>query len=106
VNEFMAGDEYTIADMAIWPWYGTLMQGNVYNDAATYLDTGIWTDQIAERPAVKRGPGPRWSLPRAARSPRRQRFRVADPGQDRGAGLSDVRLPRQEADDRSSNELE
>jgi GST-like protein len=56
----MAGDEYSIADMAIWPWYGTLMQGNVYNDAATYLDTGIytnlkrWTDQIAERPA-KRG---------------------------------------------------
>jgi GST-like protein len=47
--------------MAIWPWYGTLMQGKVYNDAATYLDTGIytnlkrWTDQIAERPAVKRG---------------------------------------------------
>jgi GST-like protein len=60
-NEFMAGAEYSIADMAIWPWYGTLMQGKVYNDAATYLDTGIytnlkrWTDQIAERPAVKRG---------------------------------------------------
>jgi GST-like protein len=60
-NEFMAGAKYSIADMAIWPWYGTLMQGKVYNDAATYLDTGIytnlkrWTDQIAERPAVKRG---------------------------------------------------
>ena len=60
-NEYMAGSEYSIADMAIWPWYGTLMQGNVYNDAADYLDTGIytnlkrWTDQIAARPAVKRG---------------------------------------------------
>jgi hypothetical protein len=48
--------------MAIWPWYGTLMQGNVYNDAATYLDTGIytnlkrWTDQIGERPAVPARP--------------------------------------------------
>jgi len=60
-NAFIAGDEYTIADMAIWPWYGTLMQGKVYNDAATYLETGSytnlkrWTDQIAARPAVKRG---------------------------------------------------
>ena len=60
-NEYMAGSEYSIADMAIWPWYGTLMQGKVYNDAATYLDTGIytnlkrWTDQLAERPGVKRG---------------------------------------------------
>jgi GST-like protein len=42
-NEFIAGDEYTIADMLIFPWYGTLMQGNVYNDAATYLDTVIYT---------------------------------------------------------------
>jgi glutathione S-transferase len=99
-NEFMAGAEYSIADMAIWPWYGTLMQGKVYNDAATYLDTGIytnlkrWTDQIAERPGGQARPHgqPRlWRAFRAAaRTPRRQRFRVADPGQDRGAGLSDV----------------
>lgn len=60
-NEFMAGDEYSIADMAIWPWYGVLTQGTIYGDAATYLDTESytnlirWTKQIAERPAVKRG---------------------------------------------------
>ena len=60
-NEFMAGSEYTIADMAIWPWYGTFMQGKVYNDAASYLEADSytnlkrWTDLIAARPAVKRG---------------------------------------------------
>jgi hypothetical protein len=85
-NEFMAGAKYSIADMAIWPWYGTLMQGKVYNDAATYLDTGIytnlkrWTDQIAERPAVKRGRMVNKRLWRAfraaARAPRRLDFEL------------------------------
>ena len=60
-NEFMAGSEYSIADMAIWPWYGVVAQGKVYNDAGTYLDVDSyqnvqrWTAQIADRPAVKRG---------------------------------------------------
>ena len=59
-NEYMAGDEYSIADMAIWPWYGALLQGAVY-DAAEFLDVTSyknaqrWTKQIAERPAVQRG---------------------------------------------------
>jgi len=59
-NEYMAGVDYTIADMAIWPWYGVLAQGKLY-DAAEFLDVGSykhlqrWTQQIAERPAVKRG---------------------------------------------------
>jgi len=59
-NHFMAGDEYSIADMAIWPWYGALVAGRVY-DAAEFLDTksykhvNRWTDEIGERPAVKRG---------------------------------------------------
>lgn len=59
-NEYFAGDEYTIADMAIWPWYGALVKGLVY-DAAEFLQvheyTNVirWTDQIAQRPAVKRG---------------------------------------------------
>ena len=59
-NEYMCGGEYTIADMAIWPWYGALVKGLVY-DAATFLQTHEythvvrWTDQIAARPAVKRG---------------------------------------------------
>ena len=59
-NEFMAGDEYTIADMAIWPWYGALASGVVY-DAGEFLqvheyeNVQRWTQQIADRPAVKRG---------------------------------------------------
>jgi GST-like protein len=56
----MAGDAYSIADMAIWPWYGALVKGKVY-DAAEFLDVKSyahvlrWTDEIAERPAVQRG---------------------------------------------------
>lgn len=59
-NEYMAGDEYSIADMAIWPWYGALVLGRVY-DAAEFLQTHEyknmmrWTNQIGERAAVKRG---------------------------------------------------
>lgn len=59
-NEFMVGQDYTIADMAIWPWYGVLAQGKLY-DAGEFLDVESyshlqrWTRQIAERPAVQRG---------------------------------------------------
>ncbi len=59
-NEYMAGDEYSIADIAIWPWYGALVQNIVY-EAAEFLDTpsykhvNRWTDQIVERPAAQRG---------------------------------------------------
>jgi GST-like protein len=59
-NTYMAGDDYSIADMAIWPWYGALVKGLVY-DAAEFLSvheyTHVirWTDMIAERPAVQRG---------------------------------------------------
>lgn len=59
-NEFMAGDEYTIADMAIYPWYGAVVNNTVYG-AAEFLQTHEyenivrWTEQIAARPAVKRG---------------------------------------------------
>ena len=59
-NDYMAGDEYSIADMAIWPWYGAVVMGLVY-DAAEFLQVQEyknvlrWTQQIAERPAVKRG---------------------------------------------------
>jgi GST-like protein len=57
---YMAGDDYTIADMAIWPWYGNLVKGLLY-EAGTFLDvhayTNVvrWTDAIAQRPAVQRG---------------------------------------------------
>ncbi|MEM7767647.1 MAG: glutathione-dependent disulfide-bond oxidoreductase [Pseudomonadota bacterium] len=59
-REFMIGDEYTIADMAIWPWYGTLAKGLLY-DAAEFLavheykHVNRWADQINERPAAIRG---------------------------------------------------
>ena len=59
-NQYMAGDEYSIADIAIWPWYGALVSNNVY-EAAEFLDTASyknmvrWTDEIANRDAVKRG---------------------------------------------------
>lgn len=57
---FMAGEQYTIADMAIWPWYGALVRGLLY-DAAEFLQvqdyTHVvrWAKQIANRPAAKRG---------------------------------------------------
>src|SRR5262245_22048994 len=59
-NEFMAGDVYTIADMAIWPWYGGLAKGLLYGageflDVQKYAHVQRWTDAIAERPAVRRG---------------------------------------------------
>jgi len=59
-NVFLAGDEYTIADMAVWPWYGALVTNKVYEaaefiEAHTYTNVLRWTNQIAERPAVKRG---------------------------------------------------
>lgn len=59
-NEYMAGELYSIADMAIWPWYGALVQGQVYNAAEflavhEYEHVKRWTDAIAQRPAVKRG---------------------------------------------------
>ncbi|MBL0767524.1 glutathione-dependent disulfide-bond oxidoreductase [Sphingopyxis sp. XHP0097] len=59
-TEFLAGDDYTIADMAVWPWYGALAKGLVY-DAGEFLQVNEyknvqrWTDQIAKRPAVRRG---------------------------------------------------
>ncbi len=60
-NRYMAGDEYSIADIAIWPWYGNLAQGKAYGEAGEFLDVASykhlqrWTQEIAERPAVKRG---------------------------------------------------
>lgn len=59
-HRFMAGEEYSIADMAICPWYGTLAKGLLY-DAGTFLSvheyTHVirWTDEVFERPAVQRG---------------------------------------------------
>jgi GSH-dependent disulfide-bond oxidoreductase len=59
-SEYMAGDEYSIADMAIMPWYGALALGLLYDageflEANSYTHVLRWTKQIAVRPAVKRG---------------------------------------------------
>ena len=59
-RRFVAGDEYTIADMAIWPWYGGMVKGWNY-DAGEFLSVHEyknvlrWADQLYARPAVKRG---------------------------------------------------
>jgi GST-like protein len=59
-SEYLGGTQYTIADMAVWPWYGALAKGLVYEageflQVADYKNVQRWTDVIAERPAVKRG---------------------------------------------------
>jgi GSH-dependent disulfide-bond oxidoreductase len=59
-TRYVAGDEYTIADMAIWPWYGQLAMGLSYGageflSVEDYSYVQRWTAEIAERPAVKRG---------------------------------------------------
>jgi len=57
---YLAGDDYTVADIITWPWYGALAKGVIYEageflDVASYRHVQRWTDTIAERPAVKRG---------------------------------------------------
>lgn len=59
-REYMAGDEYSVADMAIWPWYGAMAKGIIYEageflQVHEYKNVIRWTDQLAEREAVKRG---------------------------------------------------
>jgi GST-like protein len=59
-SAYLAGDEYTVADMAVWPWYGALVKGLLYEageflQVQDYQNVQRWTDQIAQRPAVQRG---------------------------------------------------
>jgi GST-like protein len=59
-SPYLAGDDYSIADMAVWPWYGALVKGQVYGageflSVQEYTNVLRWTDGIAQRPAVKRG---------------------------------------------------
>lgn len=60
-NRFIAGADYTIADMAIWPWYGGVARGEAYGEAATFLalddykHVQRWVAEIGERDAVRRG---------------------------------------------------
>ena len=59
-HDYLAGKDYTIADMATWPWYGALASGLLYDSAEflqvqEYKNLNRWAKQIADRPAVKRG---------------------------------------------------
>jgi GST-like protein len=59
-NEYLAGGDYTIADIAVWPWYGALAKGLLYGAGEflavqEYANVQRWTDAIAKRPAVQRG---------------------------------------------------
>jgi GST-like protein len=59
-NEYLAGNEYTLADISVWPWYGALAKGLIYNageflSVQDYKHVLRWTNQIAGRPAVNRG---------------------------------------------------
>jgi len=60
-SEFIAGPDYTIADMAIWPWYGGLVRGWLYGDSVTFLNAASythvqrWAQTIFDRPAAQRG---------------------------------------------------
>ncbi len=59
-SEYLGGAEYTIADIAVWPWYGLLAKGGAYEsgeflDVKSYTNVQRWTEQIGQRPAVKRG---------------------------------------------------
>jgi GST-like protein len=57
---YVAGADYTVADMAIWPWYGGMVLGQLYGageflQVQTYTHVRRWAEQIAQRPAVQRG---------------------------------------------------
>ena len=59
-SPYLAGEDYTIADIAVWPWYGALAKGLLYDageflQVQEYKNVQRWTEQIAQRPAVKRG---------------------------------------------------
>jgi len=59
-HEYLAGNDYTIADIAVWPWYGALAKGLLYGGGEflgvdQYKNVQRWTDAIAKRPAVRRG---------------------------------------------------
>jgi GST-like protein len=93
-SEYVAGAEYTIADMAIWPWYGSVVRGRIYDDAATFLSAHEyphvkrWADQLAERPAVQRG----WRVNRTY-GPEEEQLRERHDASDFDVGNAHQLLP-------------
>ena len=80
-NAYLAGDDYTIADMAVWPWYGALAQGKLYGageflQVEDYAHVQRWTQAIATRAAVIRGR----MVNRASGDPSRQLHERHDAG--------------------------
>ena len=99
-SEYVAGPAYTIADIAIFPWYGGLAKFNQYGAAEflavhEYKNVQRWADALLERPAVQARahgqPALRRAVEPVARAPRRQRLRHEDAGQA-GRELSKVSL--------------
>ena len=91
-SEYLAGADYTIADMAVWPWYGALAKGLLYEageflQVQDYKHVQRWTDADRRAAGGEARPHGQPHLGRAgqpaARAPRRQRLRHADAGQDR-----------------------
>ena len=83
-RRYLGGDEYTIADMATYPWYGAAVLDNIYNaevflDAKSYKNVVRWASEIRQRPAVKRGQRVNkvWG-PEAERVPERHSARDLD----------------------------
>jgi GST-like protein len=89
-SEYVAGPDYTIADMAIWPWYGSVVRGRIYEGADTFLSASDyshlkrWADQLAERPAVQRG----WKVNRTT-GPADEQLRERHDAGDFDSGTAD-----------------
>ncbi|GGE71326.1 thiol:disulfide oxidoreductase [Streptosporangium jomthongense] len=95
-NRYVAGNEYTIADMATWPWYGALVTNKVYDaaeflEAHTYTNVMRWALELKERPAVKRGRmvNRAWGEPASQLHERHDASDFENKTQDKLAGAAD-----------------
>jgi GST-like protein len=91
-SEYVAGDAYTVADIAIWPWYGALAKGQLYEageflQVHEYTHVVRWADQIAARPPVQRGRkvNRTWGQPASQLRERHEASDFDAPASDRAA---------------------